>query len=296
MSIRLTKSVIPAAGFGTRMLPAAKSIPKEMLPILDRPTIQYVIEECVAAGATEVVLVNSKEKPALEAHFVRHPTLEQRLKESGRDSLLTELNSLIDRIKLIPVYQTEQRGLGHAVLQARAVVGDEPFICLLGDTIFSTNSAELPAKQLRRAFERFGSSIIGLEQVPEDRVQRYGIVGGEMIEPGIMKLNSLIEKPKPQQAPSRFAIAARYVLTPAIFECLDQTQSGQGGEIQLTDALRALLSRESIYGVVLDARRHDIGNPLDWLKTNLLFAARDPKLRDTLRSTIDELLGARKSS
>ncbi|HEY7091220.1 MAG TPA: UTP--glucose-1-phosphate uridylyltransferase [Tepidisphaeraceae bacterium] len=291
MTKPLRKAVIPAAGFGTRMLPAAKSVPKEMLPILDRPTIQYVIDEASAAGASDIVLVTSKEKTALESHFARHPLLEQRLKESGRDALLADLNSLIDRIRIHPVYQTEQLGLGHAVLQAKDAVGDEPFICLLGDTIFSAADQFLPAMQLRQAYERFGTSVIGLEEVSPEKVERYGIVGGDVIEPGLLKLNTLVEKPSRDKAPSRFAIAARYILTPAVFDCLEKTSPGKGGEIQLTDALRGMLQRgEAIHGVVLKSKRHDIGNPVDWLKTNLIFAAHDPKLWEQLRPTLDELM------
>jgi UTP--glucose-1-phosphate uridylyltransferase len=288
------KAVIPAAGFGTRMLPAAKAVPKELLPVLDRPTLQYVFEEASQAGAREIVLVTSEGKDALEAHFAPNPVLERHLQQSGRSGLLAELNRLIQRVRLTPVIQHQQRGLGHAVLQARQAVGDEPFLCLLGDTLFSAPDDVLPAEQLRRAFERYGTSVIGLEQVPDEKVERYGIVGGDLIEQGVLRLSTLVEKPSRDKAPSRFAVAARYILTPAIFECLEQTSPGKGGEIQLTDALRRLLEREPIHGVVLSARRHDIGNPLDWLKTNLIFAARDPSLWQQLRPTIDALLESRK--
>lgn len=292
--MKLTKAVIPAAGYGTRMLPAAKAIPKEMLPILDRPTIQYVIEEASAAAVNEIVLVTSKDKPAIDAHFSRHPVLEQRLRESGREALLANLNDLIGRIHITPAFQYEQRGLGHAVLQAADAVGDEPFVCLLGDTIFSGNPSQLPAAQLRAAYEQLGTSVIGLEQVPEDRVERYGIVGGDLVSPGVLKLSTLVEKPPRDKAPSRFAIAARYILTPAIFDCLRQTPPGKGGEIQLTDALRRLLEREAIHGVILESRRHDVGNPVDWLKTNLIFAARDPQLWEKILPTVQSLCEARK--
>jgi UTP--glucose-1-phosphate uridylyltransferase len=284
----IRKAVIPAAGFGTRMLPAAKAVPKELLPVLDRPTMQYVVEEAASAGVKDVVLVTSQDKPALVNHFQHNERLEERLRGSKKQDLLADLNRLIDRITIRSVNQTEQRGLGDAVLQARDAVGNEPFICLLGDTIFSGDP--LPAQQLTDAFSRYGTSIIGLEEVPPEKVERYGIVGGKMIGEGVMKLDTLVEKPSRDQAPSRFAIAARYVLTPAIFECLANTTPGKGAEIQLTDALKMLLSREPIHGVVLRARRHDIGNPVDWLKTNLIFAARDQTMWKALAPTLHELM------
>jgi UTP--glucose-1-phosphate uridylyltransferase len=281
------KSVIPAAGFGTRMLPAAKAVPKEMLPVLDRPTIQYVVEEAADAGATDVLLITSREKKAIEDHFDRNPELEARLKAGGKEALLASVDAVMARTNIHSVRQSEQRGLGHAVLQARHHVGDEPFLCLLGDTIFS--GGQPPAAQLIEAARRLKTSVIGLEEVAPEKVDRYGIVGGEEVEPGIFRLKALVEKPSPDQAPSRLAIAARYVLTPAIFQCLEQTPPGRGGEIQLTDALRLLLAREPIHGALLSARRHDIGNPLDWLKTNLLFAARDPQMRAALEVMVGEM-------
>jgi len=271
------------------MLPAAKAVPKELLPILDRPTIQYVIEEAAAGGIEDVLLVTSRDKRAIEDHFDRNAELEQRLKAGGKESLLASVNELAARVKIHSVRQPEQRGLGDAVAQARKHVGDEPFICLLGDTIFSGGD-EGPTAQLAAAYREFGSSVIGLEEVPLERVSRYGIVGGAMLRDGVMKLDTLVEKPSRENAPSRFAIAARYVLTPAIFQCLASTSPGKGGEIQLTDALRALLAREPIYGVVLKSRRHDIGNPIDWLRTNLMFAARDPAMWEQIAPLARELL------
>lgn len=272
----IRKAVIPAAGFGTRMLPAAKAVPKELLPVLDRPTIQYVIEEAAQAGIADVVLVNSKNKTALLDHFRRNPELEERLAKGGKQALLESINSLIDRIRINEVIQPQQRGLGDAVHQARAAVGNEAFLCLLGDTIFSGSPS--PAKQLVDAYRELKTSVIGVERVPVEKVDRYGIVGGVEIRPGVLRLDTLVEKPPRDSAPSDLAIAARYILTPAIFECLDETPPGKGGEIQLTDAMRLLLKREPIHAVVLNAHRHDIGNPVDWLKTNILFAKRDPEL------------------
>lgn len=282
------KAIIPAAGFGTRMLPAAKAIPKEMLPVLDRPTIQYVVEEAASAGIDDVLLITSRNKRAIEDHFDRDAELEARLASSNKQSLPASIQSLMGRLTLHSVRQPDQRGLGDAVNRARRHVGDEPFLCLLGDTIFSGDLS--PALQLVEAWREFGTALIGLEQVPADKVERYGIVGGTEIRPGVLKLDTLVEKPSITNAPSRYAIAARYLLTPAIFDCLDQTPAGKGGEIQLTDALKLLLRQQPIHGIVLRSRRHDIGNPLDWLKTNLILAQRDPQLWEQLLPLLRTLM------
>src|SRR3954470_8879826 len=231
MSVR--KAVIPAAGFGTRMLPAAKAVPKEMLPVLDRPTIQYVVEEAAEAGVDDVLLVTSRDKKAVEDHFDRAPELHQRLAAGGRGALLASVNALADDVKVHSVRQPSQRGLGDAVNQARRHVGDEPFLCLLGDTIFSGAADALPARQLVEAHREFGGSVIGLEEVPAEKVSRYGVVGGTVLREGVLRLDTLVEKPSPQEAPSRFAIAARYVLSPRVFDCIDATPPGKGGEVQL---------------------------------------------------------------
>ena len=287
------KAVIPAAGFGTRMLPAAKAVPNELLPVLDRPTIQYVVEEAAAAGAEDVLLVTSRGKRAVEDHFDRNAELEQRLAAGGKEALLASLNALSTKVKVHSVRQPSQRGLGDAVNQARRHVGNEPFLCLLGDAVFSTpagSAGPLPSRQLVDAWREFGTSVIGLEEVPPEKVSRYGVVGGRVVREGVVQLETLVEKPSPQEAPSRLAIAARYVLTPAIFDCLDATPPGKGGEVQLTDALRLLLSRERIHGVVLRSTRHDIGNAVDWLKTNLVFASRDASAWAALRPLLESLL------
>jgi UTP--glucose-1-phosphate uridylyltransferase len=281
------KAVIPAAGFGTRMLPAAKAVPKELLPILDRPVIQYVVEEAAAAGIGDVLLVTSRHKRAIEDHFDRMPELEEHLSAGGKEELLAGLRELMGKIKLHSVRQAQPLGLGDAVLQAEAHVGDEPFLCLLGDTIFS--GVTPPARQLVAAYAELGSSVIGLEEVPADRVGRYGIVGGNEIRPGLLRLETLIEKPSLSDAPSRWAIAARYLLTPGIFACLKEIGRGRGGEVQLTDALALLAGVEPVYGLVLESRRHDVGNPADWLKTNLIFAAEDRALWEKILPVIRTL-------
>jgi len=284
MTIR--KAVIPAAGLGTRMLPAAKAVPKEILPVVDRPVIQYVVEEAAAAGISDVLLVISRGKQAIEDHFGRSPELEQRLNAAGQEALLQSIQKLASQLRIHSTRQAEQRGLGDAVLQAKKHVGDEPFLCLLGDAIFS---GEPPAPQLVEAHREFGTSVIGLEEVPIEKVSRYGIVGGTPVRDGVLQLEKFVEKPSPPDAPSRFAIAARYVLTPRIFKCLEQTTPGKGGEIQLTDALKLLASHEPVHGVVLRGTRHDVGNPIDWLRTNLLFAARDRKTWEAIAPLVREL-------
>jgi UTP--glucose-1-phosphate uridylyltransferase len=273
------------------MLPAAKAVPKELLPILDRPCVQHVMEEAAAAGLTEALLITSRYKRAIEDHFDRDGELEARLAAAGKQKLIASVTELAAKIKIFSVRQPEMRGLGHAVLQARAFCANEPFLCMLGDAVFSSEpGVQGPSAQLCAAYAELKTSLIGLEEVAPDRVDRYGIVGGTMIRPGLIRIEKLVEKPRPADAPSRLAVAARYVLTPAIFECLDQTSPGSGGEIQLTDALQRLLAREPIYGVVLNSRRHDIGDLVGWLKTNLLFAAADANLWKQIEPMIRTLL------
>ena len=289
--VPLRKAVIPAAGLGTRMLPAAKAVPKELLPVLDTPTIQYVVQEAADAGLTDVLLVSSPKKPALYSHFQPDADLQNRLAASGKAALLESLEALIQQVEITTVMQIEQRGLGDAVLQAREYVGDEAFICLLGDTVFSGDTG--PAAQLMAAYKKFGTAIIGLEEVPAEKVSRYGIVGGTPVEEGVIRINQLVEKPSVDRAPSRLAIAARYVLTPVIFELLASSKPGVGGEIQLTDSLQALCEREPMHGVILRGRRHDIGNPIDWLKTNISFAANDPAIWKQIAPLLKKLLDER---
>jgi UTP--glucose-1-phosphate uridylyltransferase len=269
------------------MLPVAKAVPKELLPILDRPTIQYVVEEAAAGGVEDVLLVTSRDKRAVEDHFDRNKELEDRLKASGKEALLASLTKIAN-VKVHSVRQPDQRGLGDAVYQAKHHVGNEPFICMLGDTIFSGEVG--PCKQLIDAYNELGTCVIGVEEVSAEKVDRYGIVGGPMVRPGVMKLDTLVEKPSKESAPSRYAIAARYVLSPRIFAALENTPLGKGGELQLTDALKLLLKDEPIHAVVVRGKRHDIGNPVDWLRTNLLYASRDAKLWEQIKPMLRDLI------
>jgi UTP--glucose-1-phosphate uridylyltransferase len=286
----LTKAVIPVAGFGTRMLPAAKAVAKEMLPILDRPAIQYVVEEAAAAELADVLLVTSRYKRAIEDHFDRDAALESRLGDGEKRKLLASVDALAAKVKIHSVRQPEMRGLGDAVLQAAHFCGNEPFVVMLGDAIFS--GGRPPAVQLRAAFAELNTPIIGLERVDQAKVDRYGIAAGPEIRPGLIRIDTLVEKPRPGAAPGNLAIAARYVLTPGVFDCLQRTAPGAGGEIQLTDALRLLLERQPVHGVVLESTRHDIGDLFDWLATNLRFAAADAKLRARLAPLLRELLAS----
>ena len=282
------KTVIPAAGYGTRMLPAAKAVPKELLPVLAKPVIQYVVEESLAAGIHDILLVTSREKRAIEDHFDHSPDLEARLAATGKLHLLASLTSLRDCLRLHTVRQTQPLGLGHAVLQARDHVGNSPFLCLLGDTLFTGDPK--PAAQLLAARDALGTDccVIGLERVPRDRVSKYGVIGGEEVSPGIHRVRRLVEKPSPASAPSDLAVAARYLLLPAVFDVLSKLPPGAGGEIQLTDALNILAQSTEVFGVVITSRRHDIGSPEGWLATNLRLAREDPALWQLVRDIVAE--------
>ncbi|MFT4032324.1 MAG: UTP--glucose-1-phosphate uridylyltransferase GalU [Siphonobacter sp.] len=263
------KAIIPAAGFGTRFLPATKAQPKEMLPIIDTPTIQYVVQEAVDSGIEDILIISGKGKRSIEDHFDRNFELETRLAEK-EDEMLHELRRLSDMAAIHFVRQKELNGLGDAIYYARHHVGNEPFAVLLGDTIM--DSVIPVTQQLIDTYETYRSSVIAVETVPADKVNRYGIVGGKELSDTILQLDTLVEKPAIDQAPSNLAIAGRYILTPEIFRMIEQTPKGKGGEIQLTDALRLLLTRENVYSHHIEGKRHDIGNKLDFLKTTVEFA------------------------
>lgn len=266
----IKKAIIPAAGLGTRFLPATKAQPKEMLPIIDTPTIQYVVQEAVDSGIEDILIISGKGKRSIEDHFDRNFELEARLSEKEDESLLSELRRVSEMATIHFVRQRELNGLGDAIRYARYHVGNEPFAVLLGDTIM--DSVIPVTQQLMDTYETYRCSVIAVETVPADKVNRYGIVGGEALSDTILQLETLVEKPPVGQAPSNLAIAGRYILTPEIFNCIDQTAPGKGGEIQLTDAMRLLLKRENLYAHRIEGKRHDIGNKLDFLKTTVEFA------------------------
>lgn len=264
------KAVIPAAGMGTRFLPVTKSQPKEMLPIIDTPAIQYVVEEAVAAGIEDILIITGKGKRSIEDHFDRNYSLETRLAEKQCEDDLRSIRRLAEMADIHFIRQQELKGLGDAVRYARRHVGEEAFAVLLGDTVIQ---AETPAiADLVSAHERTGATVIGLEQVEENKVDRYGIAAGDRRKDGLITLTALIEKPDIGRSPSTLAIAGRYVLTPSIFPALEHTAAGKGGEIQLTDAIRLLLETESVYGCLLQGKRWDIGSKMDYLKTVVAFA------------------------
>lgn len=270
--MKIRKAVIPAAGFGTRFLPASKAQPKEMLPIVDTPTIQYVVEEVDAAGIEDILMVIGKGKRAIEEHFDRNFELEAELAEKKRSEDLAHIRHISEMGNIFFVYQKELNGLGDAVSYARSHVGDEPFLVLLGDTIIDTRSGQSISAEMIRVYEQYQAPVVLLEEVDPQKVSRYGIVGGKMLENNIFEIDRLIEKPSIEEAPSNLAVAGRYILTPDIFECIDKTPRGKNNEIQLTDAMQLLLKRRRFYGLKLDGVRHDIGNKLDFVKTNILYA------------------------
>jgi UTP--glucose-1-phosphate uridylyltransferase len=284
------KAVIPAAGLGTRFLPATKAIPKEMLPIVDVPTIQLVVDEAVRAGITDVVLVNGRGKGAIEDHFDHAFELETTLRERGNTKLADAMRAISSMVRLISVRQKQPLGLGHAVLCAREAIGDEPFGILLGDDLIDDDNNPGIA-QLARVYEETGAAAIAVLEVAPGEEHKYGIVvPGERDARGRVKIKDMIEKPKPGTAPSRLAIMGRYVVPPAIWPALANTKPGAIGEIQLTDALRELAaSRDGMYGVVLEGTRHDAGDRLGYLRANLAYALKRPELRDAVIALCREI-------
>ena len=283
----IRKAVIPAAGFGTRFLPATKSQPKEMLPIVDTPVIQYVVEEAVAAGMTDILMVIGKGKRAIEEHFDRSFQLESQLEVKKRVEELEKIRRISNLADIHFVWQKEMKGLGDAIYCARHHVNNEPFAVLLGDTVID---APKPAVgQLLAAFEKVHNPVVLLEEVERSKVSRYGVIDGQSEEGGLYRVRDFVEKPSEEEAPSNLVIASRYVFTPDIFGYLEQTQPGKGGEIQITDAMRLMVRYRLMYGCKLDGRRCDIGNKEGFVRTNIEFALKDADIADTMKAYIREL-------
>lgn len=285
-------AVIPAAGYGTRFLPATKAVPKELLPIVDRPTIEYIVAECVRAGLSDVLLVTAAGKSALEDHFDRALELESALEDKGKLDLLEIVRDLATMADVHSVRQGEQLGLGHAVLQAAGHVGEESFAVLLGDDIVDPDDDLL--ERMIAAHEETGRAVVALMEVGDDEVDMYGIAdAGEPDDEGKVAISGLVEKPDPADAPSNYAVIGRYVLPGSIFDVLRDTSPGAGGEIQLTDALEALAAEEPIVGIVLDGVRHDAGDKLGFLKATIDFALRRDDLGSELAEHLREVVATR---
>jgi UTP--glucose-1-phosphate uridylyltransferase len=275
------KAVFPAAGLGTRFLPATKAQPKEMLPLVDKPIIQYGVEEALASGVDNIILVTGRGKNAIEDHFDVSVELETFLEARGKTDLLAEIRQISNLIKVSYVRQGEPLGLGHAVLVTQALVADEPFAVILGDDVIDANPPAL--RQMIDVFEELNGPVLAIEEVPPADVSAYGIIDGQEIRPGVYRIRDLVEKPPRDQAPSNLAIIGRYVLTPDIFPALEETARDRTGEIQLTNGLRRLLKDRPIYGCRIDGVRHDTGNKLGFLKAVVYFALRRPDLADRFR-------------
>lgn len=281
------KAVIPAAGLGTRFLPATKAQPKEMLPVVDKPAIQYVVEEAIASGITEILIITGRGKRAIEDHFDRNIELENQLAQKGDDEALQEVQRISNLASIHFIRQKEPLGLGHAILQAQSYVGNEPFAVLLGDDI--TVSEVPPVKQFMNLFERFKESILAVKRVPNEEVSRYGIIAGEPIDRKLYRITDIIEKPSIEEAPSNIAVFGRYIFSPRIFECLERTKPGRGNEIQLTDAIKVLLELEEVYAYEMDGDWYDLGNRLGWIKASIELALQRDDLREDLRVYLKKL-------
>ncbi|MEK3797981.1 UTP--glucose-1-phosphate uridylyltransferase GalU [Peribacillus sp. FSL H8-0477] len=285
---KVKKAIIPAAGLGTRFLPATKAMPKEMLPIVDKPTIQYIVEEAVAAGIEDIIIVTGKNKRAIEDHFDCAPVLEMELDKKGKDKLLERVQFSSNLANIHYIRQQEAKGLGHAVLSAQTFIGDEPFAVLLGDDIVQSEKPGIG--QLMDQYDEVGSSVIGVKQVPADETDRYGIIDPATQNGRSYEVTKFVEKPKQGTAPSNLAIMGRYVLAPEIFAYLAKQEAGTGGEIQLTDAIQALNEHEKVYAYEFEGRRFDVGEKLGFVKTTIEFALQNEEIGEDVRLFLEELL------
>jgi len=286
--LQLRKAIIPAAGLGTRFLPATKAQPKEMLPIVDKPTLQYIIEEAVQSGIEEILIITGRNKKSIEDHFDKSVELELELEAKGKYDLLEEVRKISDMVNIHYIRQKEPRGLGHAILCAKSFIGNEPFAVMLGDDIVDNEKPCL--KQMMEVYARYKTTILGVQQIPRGDVSKYGIVDGRLIEDRIYKVRELVEKPSVEEAPSDIAILGRYVITPAIFGILEQTTPGKGGEIQLTDALNVLAQQEAMYAYIFEGRRYDVGDKQGFLQATVEMALRREDLREEFLAYLQRII------
>jgi len=289
--MKVRKAIIPAAGLGTRFLPATKAQPKEMLPIVDKPTIQYIIEEAIASGIEQILIITGRGKRAIEDHFDRSFELEEELRRKGQEELLTQVVDLANLVAIHYIRQKEPRGLGHAINCARAFIGEEPFAVLLGDDIVDSEKPCL--RQLMDVFDEYHTTVLGVQQVPWEDVSKYGIVSGKEVDEHIYKIKDMIEKPDRNQAPSNIAILGRYIIRPSIFDYLENAQPGKNGEIQLTDALHRQMENEAMFAFEFEGRRYDVGNKLGFLQATVEFALKRPELKDEFEVYLKKLMANR---
>ncbi|MCG3112193.1 MAG: UTP--glucose-1-phosphate uridylyltransferase GalU [Candidatus Manganitrophus sp. SA1] len=287
MGRQITKAVIPAAGLGTRFLPATKASPKEMLPLVDKPLIQYVVEEAVGAGIREIIIITGRGKRAIEDHFDISFELEETLRQNGKLELMESLRKISDMADFCYIRQRQALGLGHAILSAKNLIGDEPFAVLLGDDIIDHPTSAL--QQMIDLYQKNQAPLIGIQKVPKSEVRQYGVIDAEAAVDGLYKINDLVEKPSPKEAPSNLAVIGRYILTPEIFELLEKTKPGKNNEIQLTDALKELARLRNMYGYVIQGKRFDAGDKLGFLKATVEMGLKNPELGKEFRKYLKDL-------
>ncbi len=290
--MNVKKAVIPAAGLGTRFLPATKAQPKEMLPVLDKPAIQYVVEEALRAGIEDILIISGRGKRSIEDHFDRSLELELYLKEKGKADLLAEVQQISEKVAIHYIRQRDPLGLGHAVSVAEPHVGGQPFACLLGDDIMTEDNPLI--ERMLAVHARYGRSVIAVKEVPREEISLYGCIEPDFVEDNLARVISIVEKPPPEDAPSTLAAIGRYVLTPEIFDALRRTEPGVGGEIQLTDAINILAQEQAVYAYVFEGGRYDIGNKLDWLKATVEIAIDRPDVGPEFREFLADLVARKK--
>ena len=278
MSKSVKKAIIPAAGLGTRFLPATKAQAKEMLPIVDKPTLQYIIEEAIESGIEEILIVTGRNKKSIEDHFDRSVELELELEQKGKTAMLEMVQDISNMVNIHYIRQKEPKGLGHAIHCAKSFIGNEPFAVLLGDDIVDASTPCL--KQMIDAYDEYKTTVLGVQEVAKENVDKYGILDVKHIEDRVYKVKDMVEKPTVEEAPSNIAILGRYIITPEIFNILENQAPGKGGEIQLTDALQTLATKEAIYAYNFEGRRYDVGDKLGFLEATVDFALKRPELRD----------------
>ena len=286
--MKIKKAVIPAAGFGTRILPATKAMPKEMFPIVDKPAIQYIIEEAVASGITDILIITSRGKESIENYFDKSPELENLLKSKGKESCLNSVRKIIDNVNIYFIRQKEMKGLGHAIYCAKSFVGNEPFAVLSGDDVI--DSKEPVCKQLIRAFEKFNLPVVAAHQMPKEEIHKYGSLKVNHISDNLFMCTDMVEKPTPDKVLSLYSILGRYILTPDIFDLLEVTPVGTGGDIQLTDALKVLSHQKGVVTVDFEGKRYDMGNKFGAMQACVEFALKHPEISNQFKEYIRELV------